>query len=113
MMVLGNIQLIIIWAKSPAPAGNTNGKETSRLYDTIGRLSRETLVNTGAYPRYEYPTNAVQSKVYSTVIDTNNNGADSADEVMSESWTDSAGRVRKSRTEHPNSTGSWTGSLVE
>ncbi len=102
-----------VWAKSPAPAGNSTGKETARIYDSIGRLEKETLVNTGAYTRYEYPTNQINSKVYSTVIDTNNNGADANDEVFSESWTDGAGRVRKSRTEHPNSTGGWTGSLVE
>ncbi len=102
-----------VWANSPAPAGNSTGKETTRLYDAIGRLSKETLVNTGAYSRYEYPANQVQSKVYSTVIDTNNNGADAADEVFAESWTDGAGRVRRSRTEHPNSTGGYAGSLVE
>ena len=41
-----------VWAKSPAPTGNTTGKETTRTYDSIGRLSKETLVNTGAYSRY-------------------------------------------------------------
>ncbi|HMS43785.1 MAG TPA: hypothetical protein PKE69_26380, partial [Pyrinomonadaceae bacterium] len=102
-----------VWAKSPAPAGNTTGKETVREFDLIGRLQKETLVNTGAYTRYEYPTNNIQSKVFSTVIDTNNNGADSADEVYAESWTDGGGRVRKARTEHPNSSGGWTGSLTE
>ena len=100
-------------ANSPAPAGNPTGKQTTRLYDSIGRLSKETLVNTGAYSRYEYPANQVQSKVFSTVIDINNNGADTADEVFAESWTDGAGRVRRSRTEHPNSTGGYAGSLVE
>ena len=100
-------------AKSPAPAGNTTGKETVREYDAIGRLSKETLINTGAYTRYEYPTNAIQSKVYSTIIDTNNNGADAADEFYAESWTDGAGRVLRSRSEHPGSTGGWTGTLAE
>ena len=47
----------------------------------------------GAYTRYEYPTNGIQSKAFSTIIDTNNNGADAADEVLSESWTDSAGET--------------------
>ena len=55
----------------------------------------------------------MQSKVYSTIIDTNNNGADTADEVLSESWADGAGRVRQSRTEHPGSIGGYSGSLVE
>ena len=38
---------------------------------------------------------------------------DTADEVFSESWTDGAGRVRKSRTEHPGSVGGFTGTLNE
>jgi YD repeat-containing protein len=100
-------------ASSPAPAGNTLGKKTTRLFDTYGRLEKETIVNSGAYTRYEYPTNGIQSKVFSTIIDTNNNGADALDEVMSESWSDGAGRVRRSRTEHPGSSGGWSGSIVE
>jgi YD repeat-containing protein len=102
-----------VWAKSPAPTGNTTGKETTRFYDTVGRIEKVTLVNTGAYTRYEYPTNNIQSKVYSTIVDTGTAGVDSNDEVLSETWTDGAGQVRRSRTEHPNSTGGWTGVLVE
>jgi hypothetical protein len=79
-----------VWAKSPTIDGNAtnSGKETVREFDTIGRPTKETLINTGAYSRYEYPQNGVQSKVYSTITDVNNNGADSADEVLSESWAD-------------------------
>lgn len=103
-----------VWAKSPAPDGNSQGKITERDYDSIGRLSKDKIVNHGgAYRRYEYPNNGIQSKVFSTIIDTNANGADTADEVLSESWSDGAGRVRKSRTEHPGSTGGWSGSTVE
>jgi YD repeat-containing protein len=104
-----------VWAKSPTVDGNAanSGKETVREFDTIGRPTKETLVNTGAYTRYEYPTNGVQSKFYSTITDTNGNGADVVDEVMSESWADGAGRVRRARTEHPNSTGGWMGSITE
>lgn len=102
-----------VWAKSPAPAGNTIGKETTRIFDSLGRLEKEIVLNTGAYTRYEYPQNQIQSKVFTTLVDTNNNGADTADEVLAESWTDGAGRVRQSRTEHPNSAGGYSGSLVE
>ncbi|MBC7901226.1 MAG: hypothetical protein H7070_14365 [Saprospiraceae bacterium] len=64
-----------IRAQSPAPAGNTQGKITERDYDSIGRLLKDKVVNYGgAYTRYEYPTNGIQSKVYSTIIDTNANG---------------------------------------
>ncbi|MCW5961698.1 MAG: VCBS repeat-containing protein [Pyrinomonadaceae bacterium] len=102
-----------VWARSPAPAGNSVGKTTERLYDSLGRLDRETIVNSGAYTRYEYPSNGVQAKVYSTIVDTNNNGADAADEVLSESWSDGAGRVLRSRTEHPGSIGGFAASLAE
>jgi YD repeat-containing protein len=104
-------------AVSPAPAGNTLGKKTTRLFDTYGRLEKETIVNSGAYTRYEYPTNGIQSKVFSTIVDTNANGADALDEVMSESWSDGAGRVRRSRTPHTFDSGgnaiTWAGSVVE
>ena len=101
-----------VWAQSPAPAGNTNGKVSERIFDFLGRLSTNKVDNYGgAYTRYEYPANGIQSKVYSTIIDTNNNNT--ADEVLTESWSDGAGRVRQSRTEHPGSIGGYSGSLVE
>ena len=78
-----------VWAGSPAPAGNSVGKPTERLFDNKGRLEKEIILNNGAYTRYEYPTNGIQSKVFSTIVDTNNNNTgDSADEVLSESWSD-------------------------
>jgi YD repeat-containing protein len=95
-----------VWAKSPAPAGNTIGKETTRSFDTVGRLERQTIVNNGAYTRYEYPINSVQSKVFATITAGEN-------EAVSESWTDGAGRVRQSRSELPGSTGGWSGTLTE
>jgi YD repeat-containing protein len=100
-------------AESPAPAGNPVGKKTARIYDALGRLERETIVNTGAYTRYEYPANGIQSRVFSTVTDTNGNGADGADEVLTETFTDGAGRTRAARSELPNSAGGWSASLTE
>jgi len=47
-----------------------------------------------------------ESKVFTTITAR-------ADEVLTESYTDGAGRVRRSRSELPNSAGGWTGSLVE
>ncbi|MGQ0541957.1 MAG: RHS repeat domain-containing protein, partial [Blastocatellia bacterium] len=101
--------------QSPAPAGQTQGKITEREYDSIGRLLKDKIANYGgAYTRYEYPANGVQSKVFSTIIDTNSNGiADTSDEVFSESWADGAGRVRMSRTEHPGSAGGWAATIAE
>jgi YD repeat-containing protein len=102
-----------VWAKSPAPAGNTTGKETTREFDSVGRPLKETLVNNGAYTRYEYPTNGIQSKVFSTIVDTDSDGADTDDEVLSESWMDGAGRVRMARAEHPESEGGYAGYMIE
>lgn len=98
-----------VWAKSPTPQGtnNSKGKETTRIYDSFGRLERETLVNHGgAYTRYEYPSNGIQAKIFATLTT-------GAGEIMSERWTDGAGRIRYSRVEHPGSTGGWSGSKVE
>jgi YD repeat-containing protein len=70
-----------------------------------------------AHTRYEYPTNGVQSKVYSTIIDTTGNGADTADEVLTESWADGAGRIRQARVPHTfntnGATATWAGTLTE
>ena len=101
-----------VWAKSPKPAGNTSGKETTREFDTVGRLLKETLVNTGAYKRYEYFTNGIQAKSYTTIINEDGDGNLQEDEVLSESWTDGAGRVLRSRAEHPGSTGGLDGVLA-
>ncbi len=116
-----------VWAKSPTIDGNAanSGKETVRDFDNFGRLTKESLLRqdgssmvVNSYTRYEYPNNGIQSKVFSTITDTNNNGVgDTADEVLSESWTDGAGRTRKSRTPMTfNSSGeatAWSGTLVE
>ncbi|MGE3467097.1 MAG: hypothetical protein AB7J13_09200, partial [Pyrinomonadaceae bacterium] len=104
-------------ATSPAPAGQTDGKTSKRTFDSIGRLERDSVYVSTAeqyYTRYAYPSNGVQSLVYSTLVDVNSSGGpDTADEVLSESWFDGAGRVRLSRTEHPGSVGGYSGSLVE
>ncbi len=97
-------------AHSPTPhgSGNNIGKHTKRLYDSLGRLERETVVNTGAYTRYQYFSNGIQSKTFATITA-------GAGEAESESWTDGAGRVLRSRSELPvaGSTSRWSGSLVE
>jgi len=103
-------------ANSPAPAGQTYGKKTKRLFDSLGRLERNSVyVNTTehSYVRYEFPTNGVQSKVYAPIVDVDGDGNIAEDEVYSESWSDGAGRTLRSRTEHPGSTGGWSTTLAE
>jgi YD repeat-containing protein len=106
-----------VWAKSPAPNGSSFGKIATKEFDGMGRLQKQSILNgdvQSAYTRYEYPENGIQSKIYSTIVDTNNNGTpDADDEVLSENWTDGAGRMRKSRIEHPGSLGGFSGSLTE
>jgi YD repeat-containing protein len=102
-----------VWARSPMPVGNTAGKVTTREFDTLGRLLKEIVVNTGAYKRYEYPNNSVQAKSYTTIINEDGDNDLQEDEVLSESWTDGAGRILRLRTAHPNSSSGWSGSLVE
>ncbi|MEZ5306564.1 MAG: VCBS repeat-containing protein [Pyrinomonadaceae bacterium] len=103
-----------VWADSPHPSdANDRGKETEREYDGFGRILRETLLNNGAYTRYEYPSAAVESRVYTTVVDMNGDGPDASDEVLSRAWTDGAGRTLETRTLHPGSTGGYAGSIAE
>lgn len=98
-------------ASSPAPTGQDHGKTSKRKYDSVGRLERSSVyVNTTElfYTRFEFPTNGTQTKSYTTVSDVDGDGNIAEDEVYSESWLDGAGRVLRSRTEHPGSTGGWT-----
>jgi hypothetical protein len=91
-----------VQAISPLPAGNTSGKETRRIYDAFGRLEKDALWKGGAeyaYTRYDYQSSATHLKVFSTITDANNNNVrDTADEVLTETFTDGTGRVRKTRT---------------
>ena len=94
-------------------------KDRTYEFDAIGRLEKNSVyVNTTehSYVRYEYPTNGIQSKVFATLIDTNSNGPDASDEVLSETWTDGAGRVRFSRVPHTfsgGSTATWAATVTE
>lgn len=104
-----------VWARSPTPygSGNSYGKTTSHIFeDTTGRISKETIENSGAYTRYSYNTNGKEVTSYSTIIDTDSDGADTDDEVATLTITDGAGHVLKTRTENPNSSGGYTGKKV-
>ena len=107
-------------ATSPAPANQQYGKTTRRVFDSVGRLERDSVyVNTveQAYTRYEFPTNGTHSKTYSTLVDVDSSGGpDSADEVLTEQFFDGAGRVIKSRAPHTfngdGTTATWAGVLT-
>ena len=100
-------------AESPAPTGQTYGKTSKRIYDSLGRLERDSVyVNTTEkfYTRFEYPTSGTHSKVFATVTDVSGStaGPDTADEVLSEQVTDGAGRIIKSRSPHTFNTNGTT-----
>jgi len=95
-----------VWAKSPDLNATTPGKLSTRTFDSVGRLERQTIVNTGAYTRYEYPRSGVESKLFSTITA-------GAGEAQTESRSDGAGRVTRSRTELPGSAGGWAGTRIE
>lgn len=103
-------------ATSPAPAGNTHGKTTKRVFDSVGRLQRDSVyVGTAehSYVRYEHPANGVQSKTYAPLVDVDGDGNIAEDEAYSESWHDGTGRVRMTRSTSPGSTGGWTATLTD
>ncbi|MDM7924072.1 MAG: FG-GAP-like repeat-containing protein [Pyrinomonadaceae bacterium] len=106
-----------VWASSPAPAGQNVGKTTERLYDAIGRLEKNSVLsigaNTGAYIRYSRGNNGISHRTFSTLVDVDGDGADQSDEIATETWTDGAGRVRATRTEHPGSSGGWAARRTE
>jgi YD repeat-containing protein len=101
-----------VWARSPAPAGHGagDGKETTRTYsDTTGLLEKETLVNDGTYKKYirPIPDSGIELYVKSTVVDTDNDGADQDDEAVTHTYLDGIGRSLISVGEHPGSDGGY------
>ncbi|HKY43258.1 MAG TPA: hypothetical protein VJM50_09200, partial [Pyrinomonadaceae bacterium] len=72
-------------------------------YDSIGRVERTTTVNNGAYTRYFYGANYVQS--WSTV----NNVADDAYGIQ---YFDGVGRVIATAGNHPGSNGGYRAQLT-
>jgi len=105
-----------VWARSPTPSGsgNTHGKTTSREYnDDIGRLTKQIVETTGAYTKYVYSNTGNALTSYSTIINADGDGDLAEDEVATETIFDGAGRVLKTRTENPGSTGGYTGKKVE
>ncbi len=95
--------------KTTRPVNNTGGTtgdvvsfaDVNYQYDTAGRLARVTNVANGAYTRWVYPTANTLVQQYQTV--------QSTAELYSTKLLDGAGRVRAASTEHPGSTGLYSG----
>jgi YD repeat-containing protein len=87
----------------PNVTNNQAGPAQTIAYDSIGRLQRVTNLVNNAYQRYEYGPNFTQT--YSTVNTV-------ADEAYSLQVFDGAGRTIAKATNHPGSTGGFSGQLV-
>jgi len=94
-----------------APTSGTGGGTTYvdelRTYDAFGRLTQATNQTNSAYTRFVYETNANYVHTYQTVIDLTQ-----ANELHSWQVMDGAGRVRASASDHPGSTGGFSGQYI-
>jgi YD repeat-containing protein len=109
-----------VWARSPTPyndsIANTYGKTTSRTYDdATGRITKEKIENpvSGAYTRYEYANTGNATTTYSTIIHEGTGSPGSSDEVATLTEYDGAGRIRRSRTDNPDSSTVYTAKQLQ
>ncbi len=84
--------------QGPPPAGQSQGAIQTITYDTAARIQQVTTTNTGAYQRYVYGPNYMQS--FSSV----NSVADDAYAIQ---VFDGAGRSMGQVTNHPGSVGGY------
>lgn len=90
---------------SPNVTYNQAGPVQTIEYDSLGRLQKvKNLVN-NAYTRYEYPASQIRVDTYATI-------QDNAGEAHSFKITDGHGRVIGSASDHPGSTGGFSGQII-
>jgi len=92
-------------APKPNVTTNTLGPEQMFTFDVLGRLERTTNLVNGAYTRFVYAANQIQTDTYATI-------EDGKGEAHSLKVTDGAGRVIATATDHPNSTGGFSSQRV-
>ena len=78
-----------------------------RAYDTYGRLEQVTNQTNSAYVRFVYDTNGNFVHTYQTILDLT-----TANELHSWQVMDGAGRVRATVSDHPGSTGGYSGQAI-
>jgi YD repeat-containing protein len=91
-------------AQGPPPQNQANGTIQTFLYDDAARLQRATTQNNGAYTRYVYWPNFVQS--FSTINNV-------ADEGYTNTLFDGLGRTIGVATNHPGSIGGYKAQLTQ
>ena len=90
----------------PHAYGQTYGKTSKTIFDSSGRLDRQSVyigTTERSYARYEYPTNGIETNTYSTIADTDGDNDIAEEEVLTHKWMDGAGRVTISRVPHNGS----------
>jgi RHS repeat-associated protein len=87
--------------------GNTTYVDEVRTYDAYGRLEQATNQTNSAYVRFVYDTNGNFIHTYQTILDLT-----TANELHSWQVLDGAGRVRAAVSDHPGSTGGYTGQAI-
>ena len=94
----------VTYGRTPQPnvTANQPGPEQTTTYDTIGRPQQVTNLVTGAYTRFVYPTTMTRVETYATI-------QSALAEAYSAKYTDGAGRVIATATEHPGSVGGYSG----
>jgi RHS repeat-associated protein len=88
-------------------AASTIYVDEVRQYDAYGRLDRATNQTTNAYARFVYDGNGNYVHTYQTVVDLTQ-----ANEFHSWQILDGAGRVRATASDHPGSSGGFSGQYV-
>ncbi len=93
------------WRQTPMPntTANTPGPKQKTKYDTLGRIERITNLVNNAYTKFIYGPNYVE--IFASVNNV-------ADESHSVDVFDGAGRVIAKASNHPNSSGGFSGQLV-
>ncbi|HEY3027052.1 MAG TPA: hypothetical protein VGJ55_12965, partial [Pyrinomonadaceae bacterium] len=86
-------------AQGPPPAGQSQGAIQTISYDAAARAQQVTTVNSGAYTRYVYGPNYVQSFSSVNTI---------ADDAYAIQVFDGAGRVIGAANNHPGSSGGYS-----
>ena len=91
----------VTWRQTPSPNAGT-APTVSFTYDSEGRIQQITNGVNNAYMRWVYPTSQTAVQTFSTIVS-------GAGEAYAVQLFDGAGRARASASDHPGSTGLFSG----
>jgi len=97
----------VTYTRTPQPNNTTNnpGPERTFTFDSIGRLQQVTNLVNNAYTRFVYVGSQLKIETHTTI-------QDGLGESPSFRITDGAGRVIATATDHPGSTGGYSGQRI-